>query len=94
VLRLPGGLLVSLVDLSRQEDDRWDSPKRTAQPLEGVRVSVERTSRSPGRFLFAEPDAHPAMLELDTEDDGRYETVTLPAFSTWAIVWLPDPGRQ
>jgi dextranase len=94
VLRLPGGLLVSLIDLSRQEDDRWDSPKRSAQPLEDVRVSVERTSRSPGRFLFAEPDAHPAMLELHAEDDGRYETVTLPAFSTWAIIWLPDLDKR
>jgi hypothetical protein len=34
------------------------------------------------------------MLELDAEDDGRYDTVTLPAFSTWALVWLPDPGER
>ena len=93
-LRLPHGLLISLIDLSRQEDDRWDAPKKTAQPLEDVRLAVERTSRNPARFLFADPDSHPAMLELDAEDDGRYDTVTLPAFSTWALVWLPDPGER
>ena len=57
-------------------------------------IAVERTSRSPSRFLFADPDSHPAMLELDAEDDGRYDTVTLPAFSTWSLVWLPDPGGR
>jgi dextranase len=94
VLRLSGGLLVSLIDLSPQEDDRWDSPKRPARPLEGVRLSVERASREPGRFLFADPDDQPGMLPLELEHDGRYDTVTLPAFRTWALVWLPDAGPR
>jgi hypothetical protein len=48
----------------------------------------------PGRFLFAEPDSHPAMVELDAGDDGRYDSVALPAFSTWALVWMPDRSER
>ncbi|MDE3026394.1 MAG: hypothetical protein KGI93_12585, partial [Acidobacteriota bacterium] len=91
VLRLPQGLLVSLIDLSRQSDDRWDAPKQPARQLEDVRVSVERSGRTTAvRFLFADPDGNPEMKALVPESDGRYDTVSLPAFSTWAILWLPD----
>lgn len=93
-LRLRGGLLVSFIDLSGQDDDRWDAGKLTAAPLADVRLSVERVSRGPSRFLFADPDAHPDMLELEPGHDGRYDTVALPAFSTWAIVWLPEAGGR
>ncbi len=94
VLRLSDGMLVSLIDLSAQDDDRWDVPKRLARPLDGVRLSVERSSREQGRFLYADPDEQPGMLALEPEHDGRYDTVTLPAFRTWAFVWLPDAGAR
>ena len=60
----------------------------------GVRLSVERSSRKPGRFLYADPDEQPGMLALEAEYDGRYDTVKLPAFRTWALVWLPDAGAR
>jgi len=87
-------MLVSLIDLSAQDDDRWDAPKRPARTLDGVRLSVERSSREQGRFLYADPDEQPGMLALEPEHDGRYDTVTLPAFKTWALVWLPDAGAR
>jgi dextranase len=93
VVRLPRGLLVSLIDLSPQSDDRWDAPKLPPRPLAGVRLSVERTARRPPRFLFADPDDRPALLELAGEFDGRYDSVELPPFRTWAIVWIPDEAR-
>jgi hypothetical protein len=57
-------------------------------------VAIERTRREPGRFLFADPDARRQMLELESEHDGRYDTVTLPAFRTWALVWVPEPATR
>ena len=90
VVKLPHGLLVSLVDLSAQPDDLWDSPKRPGSPLAGVHVSVERRRSGITRFLFASPDDTPALLELHPGADGRYDTVELPPFRTWAILWLPD----
>ena len=94
ICRLPGGLLVSLIDLSGQDDDRWDAPKRPAQTLSNLRLSLERSTRSAERFLFADPDDQPALIELPVESDGRYDTVTLPSFSTWALVWIPQTGGQ
>jgi dextranase len=93
ILRLTGGMLVSLVDLSGQDDDRWNAPKRPASPLEGVRLAIERSGPRAPRFLFADPDDRPGMVELPPDHDGRYDAVTLPAFRTWALVWLPEDGR-
>ena len=88
-IRLPHGLLVSLIDLSSQPDDLWDAPKRPPQPLAGVRLSLERWA-GPPRFLFACPNEQPALCSLEGSHDGRYDSVELPPFSTWALVWIPD----
>jgi dextranase len=90
VVQLPGGLLVSLIDLSAQDDLRWDAPKRPPAPLAGVRLGVERRTQSPPRFLFAAPEDQPALRLLDGRWDGRHDWVELPPFRTWALVWLPD----
>jgi dextranase len=90
VCRCRAGSLIHLIDLSAQEDDRWDAPKRPARPLAGVRLSVERSTREQGRFLFGSPDEQSGLLALEPEHDGRYDTVEVPAFRTWALVWLPE----
>lgn len=82
-LELPDGLLLSLIDLSSHADADWASPKQPGPALAGVRVRVEPRGRGPTRLLFADPVAQPALLELDEPEE-------LPAFATWAIVWLPD----
>ena len=72
------GKAASAVTLTRlydtSVDDLWDAPKRPGQQLAGVRLSVERSSGRP-RFLFASPDDQPALLELEGEFEGRYDTV-------------------
>ena len=71
---LPGGLLVSLIDLSAQPDDLWDAPKRPAQPLAGVRLSVERSART--RRASSSPTRTTSSgCWLDRRLDGRYDTV-------------------
>ena len=89
IVRLPTGLLVNLIDLSHEADDLWNAPKRGGAPLAGLRLTVERSDSRPPRFLFADPDEQPGLRELRATFDGRNDTVTLPAFRTWAIVWLP-----
>jgi dextranase len=94
VVRLPDGLLVSLIDLSGQSDDHWDAPKAVAQPLCDVRLAVERRTREVTHFRFAAPEDQPALVPLESVWDGRYDTVTLPPFRTWALVWLPERGSR
>jgi dextranase len=87
-LEVQGGLLLSLIDLSPQDDDRWDAPKAPERPLEGVRVRLERAGREAPRFAFATPEA-PRLRLLESAADGHYDVVELPAFSTWGLVWIP-----
>jgi dextranase len=90
VVRTSEGLLVSLIDLSPQDDDRWDAPKRPSPPLEGVRLSVLR--RGPVEFLVASPDA-PALCSLDLETSERYDTVSIPPFATWSLVLVREASE-
>ena len=89
VLRVPDGLLVSLIDLSAQADDTWDAPKSPTAPLDGVRLSVLRRGEVAPRVAAASPDV-PQLAALEPERSERYDTVTLPAFDTWALVLIRD----
>jgi dextranase len=90
VIRTKLGLLVSLIDLSSQEDDLWDGPKKPSAPLAGVRVAVERVRRDAPRFDFAEPDDAPGLVQLESSFDGRHDVVELPAFAPWSFVLIRD----
>jgi dextranase len=83
------GLVVSLIDLTGQDDVTWDAPKRAATPIAGVTVALERAGPVAPRFHFASPDA-PTAQKLASKTDGRYDVVEVPAFSTWALVWATD----
>ena len=88
VVRCSHGLLVSLIDLSAQTDVIWNGPKRAGGALDGVRVALERTA--PASIFFASPQSSPALQPLTPEREGRYDIVSLPPFSTWALIWVRD----
>jgi dextranase len=90
LLRVEQGRLLSLISLADQDDELWDSGKKPIATLEGVRLSVERTGATPPRFLAASPEDDPALRELEPSFDGRYDSVTLPPFTGWSIVWMPS----
>lgn len=92
-IRSPRGLLISLIDLSGQTDDRWDAPKQPSQPLAGVRLTVERSGSAAPTFRFAAPEDSPALQTLRSESSGRYDAVEVPPFHTWALVWVREEER-
>ena len=61
--------------------------KAPERPLEGVQVKVERSARSAPVVAFATPDA-PRLRRLVSERQDRHDSVRLPGFSTWALVWI------
>jgi len=93
VIRTRLGFLVSLIDLSPQENDLWDAPKHPGRPLEGVRVSILRRGKNAPVISAADPDDAPALERLDVETSERYDTVTLPAFRTWSLVLVREEAE-
>ncbi|HEX7526609.1 MAG TPA: glycoside hydrolase family 66 protein, partial [Gaiellaceae bacterium] len=83
------GLVVHLIDLSQQEDDLWDAPKKPARPLAGVKLAVERDGAAAPSIAFAHPES-PELVALESTFDGRHDVVELPAFGPWATVLLRD----
>jgi dextranase len=90
VIKTSRGLLISLIDLSAQDDDRWDAPKRPSRPLQDVRISILRRDESAPAFLTASPDDQPALTPLEVETSERYDTVSLPPFSTWSLTLVRE----
>ena len=88
-LLLETGTLVSLIDLTKQTDVSWEGRKNSSPLLADVRLRLRRSGTGKPRFLFADPTGRPALTELPVEDELPYDAVSLPAFSTWAIVWVP-----
>lgn len=89
VVATSAGLVVHLIDLSRQEDDRWDAPKRVVSPLAGVKLAVERDGASAPTIGFADPE-RPVLQALAAAYDGRHDQVELPDLGPWAIVLIRD----
>jgi dextranase len=89
-VRTAQGLLVHLIDLSAQDDDLWDTPKRPAQVLEGARLEVERARVNAPRIDFADPDLSPALTRLEGSFDGRHDVFELPPFGPWALLLIRD----
>ena len=88
------GLVVSLIDLTAQDEVGWDAPKRAGELLDGARVSFLRTGRAAPRIFFASPEGSPAARELRPESDGAYDVVRVPPFRTWALVWASSSESE
>ena len=87
MLRTSLGRVVHLIDLSQQQDDLWDTPKRPAHPLEDVELAFERDTAGPPRIHVASPE-QPELRQLEPSFDGRHDRVTLPPFGPWCMVLL------
>lgn len=86
VVRCTRGLLVSLIDLSAQTTVAWNVPKHRGGAVAGVRVALERAADA--TILFASPESSPALRTLASRREGRYDVVSVPPFSTWALLWV------
>jgi dextranase len=84
------GLLLHLIDLSPQEDDLWNAPKRAGRPLEGVRLRLRRQLAEPAAVSFADPDDAPVLQVLTPESDGPVDVYEVPPFRTWALLWIRE----
>ncbi len=84
------GLLLHLIDLSPQEDDLWNAPKRPGRPLEGVRVRLRRQLARPASVSFADPDDAPVLRRLRPVEEGPVDVYEVPPFRTWALLWVRE----
>lgn len=89
VLAGSSGTVVSLVDLSGQDEVGWNAPKRAGRPVAGTTIAFERSGRSAPRVFVASPDA-PGLRRLQPDFDGRHDVVSLPPFRRWALVWVAE----
>ncbi|HEV8459601.1 MAG TPA: glycoside hydrolase family 66 protein [Gaiellaceae bacterium] len=87
IVETSAGRVVHLIDLSNQDNDEWDAPKRPARPLEGVRLAVERDDAGAPTIAVASPE-QPGLQTLQSTYDGHHDVVELPAFGPWCLVLI------
>jgi dextranase len=80
-----GRRIVSLVDLTAQNEVVWDAPKRPLGSCSGLSIAFERVDES--RYFFASPEGAAWAQELRPVRERWHDIVEVPSFTTWAIVW-------
>ncbi len=78
-------LVVTLVDLRRQEDPRWNVAKRPTGTAAGIRIRVRVASAEPSA-RFGHPVAGPELRPLAASVEGDHLDLEVPQFDTWAVV--------
>jgi hypothetical protein len=105
VVRTRAGIVVHLINLTGQDDVRWDAVKHDPVPVAGLRLRVVPATADDPAPLVADPEDGPdlaALAEVEpaaTESDpfGGSQAVrsyALPPLRTWAMVWFPRRHRD
>jgi dextranase len=79
--------VVSLVDLTMQDDAVWNTPKVPFVERGEISIAFERTFDSP-RYFFASPEGAHGANKLEPRHDGPHDVVDVPPFLCWALVWV------
>lgn len=83
-------LTINLINLLGQ-DDLWNTPKNTINPVKDIRM-IFRLDRKVKGIYAASPDSHEDILTLPFHmtktNRGRQYECRLPALHIWSTVWL------
>jgi len=84
------GYVVHLVNLTGQDDTRWDAPRhQPGDPGEG-RLRIRRMGTELPRVRYADPDSQHTLRDAELSVDGDYVVATVPAPHQWQVV-LVEP---
>jgi dextranase len=78
--------VVSLIDLTAQEDVLWDAHHTPPVECRGVSIAFERSEGA--RYFFASPDGARTARPLSPRRERWHDVVDVPPFLSWALVWL------
>lgn len=88
VVQTPQGAVVHLINLTRQEETGWDTPKVPITPVEGLTLRVRRSGARLPVIRVADPDRGTSFHVVPFTVDGDYLVASLPALNVWQIVLL------
>ena len=84
------GTVIHFINLTGQTNLSWNRPKQPVTPLEGVRLSLLRTTADAPTFAFGDPDGSSRLEQLSSRPEADwYDVVELPPLNTWGLVWIP-----
>lgn len=85
-----GRYILHAINLTGQNDTQWDAPRAPhGNPGVGT-LRMRRMGAAIPRIQYADPDAHPELIDADVVVVGDYVSATLPASLRWQVV-LIDP---
>ena len=93
IVKVGDQLVVHLINLTGQRDERWDAPRRPpGDPGAGI-LRVRRVGQALPRVRHADPDRAPRLLDLRVTPDGDHARARVPAPHLWQILLVDLEGR-
>jgi dextranase len=90
IVETGAGLVLHLIDLSRETDIDWDRSKRGGGARTQTRVSLRRSRNRAPVVNVASPEVLPALVPASHTSRNDYEVYELPAWQSWAVVLVQD----
>lgn len=93
ITQVGGRYLVHLINLTGQDDTRWDAPRNApSDPGPGV-LRLRRMGTALPRVRYADPDGAGRLIDIELTVDGDYLSAELPAPYVWQLL-LIEPQEE
>ncbi len=79
-------LVLHLINLAGQDDAEWDAARRPVVDVGPGALRIRRAGPASPRVRVADPDRHPALIDVPITIDGDYALAELPAPHIWQLV--------
>jgi hypothetical protein len=87
--RLPGGMAVSLVNLTGLENPHWDTPHPAPSPCRDLDIHFHYPHR-PTRATWSCPEQEAGPQSLDLVFEGGTIQLTLPEIHYTGLIFIHD----
>lgn len=88
----PDQLVMHLINLSGQDDTRWDAPRQHPGDVGPGTVRIRRVGPGLPRVRYADPDRQSRLVDVEVTAAGDFATAQLPAPHLWQLVVIDYPS--
>lgn len=86
ITKIGDRLVLHLINLTGQDDDQWDAPRRPFGATGAGTLRVRSVAGAVPRVRVADPDTMPRLVDVPVDLDADAATATLPPVGAWQVV--------
>jgi dextranase len=92
VTQVQDQLVMHLINLTGQDDTRWDAPRNRPGDTGPATLRIRRVGVGLPRIRVADPDRQGCLIDVPVTIDGDYANAQLPEVHLWQLVLIDPAG--